>query len=156
MKSVTFSEIECLQDKAPHLSTLLAPRRLAQLALLIALGVPALVIAFYLLHPTAPLGYLVVPVLLAGALPLAPVLPGRLEVTTRFDACHMVGTLDATLGQMGYTQAERKPGSVLYRARAPYWSHWRSKEIVVKVRRHTLEVSGPETTLRALRRQMLP
>ncbi|WP_036170324.1 hypothetical protein [Massilia sp. 9096] len=154
MKSVTFSDIEPVQARAHRLPRRGLMRRLATLALLLAIGLPALMIAFHLLDPTAPLGYIVVPVLLGGLLPITQVLPGRFEVKTRFDACHMVVTLDETLGRLGYQQAERGPGSVRYRARGGRWPSWLHKEIDVTVKPHALEVVGPMPALRALRLQM--
>jgi hypothetical protein len=154
MKSVTFSEIERVRHQARALSTLLSIRSLPTLALTLALGLPALMIAFHLLDPTAPLAYIVVPVLLGGMLPMAQALPGRLQVSTRFEACHLVGTLDEALAKLGYVQAERTPGAVRYRARAERWPQWQNKEIAVTVRDHALEVTGPMPALRALRRQM--
>jgi hypothetical protein len=154
MKSVTFSDIEPVQTPSHRLPRRGLLRRLASLALLLALGLPALMIAFHLLDPTAPLGYIVVPVLLGGLLPVTQVLPGRFEVKTRFDACHMVVTLDETLSRLGYQQAGRGPGSVRYRARGARWPSWLNKEIEVIVKPHALEVVGPMPALRALRLQM--
>jgi hypothetical protein len=116
---------------------------------------PALIIAFHLIDPTAPLGYIVVPVLLGGLLPaVARTLPGRLEVTTRFSACHLVGTLDDTMESLGYVAAERGPGTVRYRTRPARWPKRHGEDITVTVRDHLLEVTGPVRTLRALRRQL--
>ena len=154
MKSVTFSDIERARNEARFLSTLLSLRGATLAALMLALGLPALMIAFHLLDPSAPLGYIVGPVLLGGLLPTMQLLPGRLQVTTRFDACHLVGTLDDAMDKLGYTQAGRAPGTVHYRARAERWPQWQHKEIAVTVRAHALEVTGPVTALRALRRQM--
>jgi hypothetical protein len=117
------------------------------LALTLALGLSALMFGFRQVDPGAPLAYIVVPVLAGGLLPMMTMMPGRFEVTTRFDACHLVVTLDEALGQLGYTPAERAPGAVRYRARG-------GKEIAVTVRAHALEVTGPVPALRALRRQM--
>jgi hypothetical protein len=154
MKSVMFSDIEHVQGRSRTLPSLQSIPRLATLALLLALGLPALMIAFHLLDPTAPLGYIVLPVLLGGLLPATQVLPGRFEVTTRFDACHMVLTLDEALDKLGYEQTTRAPGSVRYRARGSRWPRWLDKEITVNVHTHALEVSGPVPALRALRRQI--
>ena len=154
MKSVTFSDIERVQDRARRLPRLQSLRRLATLALLLALGLPALMVAFHLLDPTAPLGYIVVPVLVGGLLPVTQVLPGRFEVTTRFDACHLVVTLDEALSKLGYEQVERAPGSVRYRARSARWPRSLDKQITVNVRPHALEVTGPVSALRALRVRM--
>jgi len=85
-----------------------------------ALGLPALVVAFHLIDPTAPLGYIVVPVLMGALLPTAArTLPGRLEVTTRFSACHLVGTLDAAMERLGYAPPTAVPARYAI-ACAPY------------------------------------
>jgi hypothetical protein len=156
MKSVTFSEIERVRHQARALPLLLSLNRLPTLALTLAFGLPVLMVAFHLLDPTAPLGYIVVPVLLGAVLPMSQSLPGRLQVSTRFEACHLVGTLDDALGKLGYVQAERAPGVVRYRAgaRTGRWPQGQTKEIAVTVRDHALEVTGPMPALRALRRQM--
>jgi len=154
MKSVTFSDIERARNQARFLSTLQSLRGLTMAGTTLALGLPALMIAFHLLDPSAPLGYIVVPVLLGGLLPMMQVLPGRLQVTTRFDACHLVGTLDEALDKLGYAPSGRAPGTVHYRARAERWPQWQHKDIAVTVRAHALEVTGPVAALRALRRQM--
>ncbi|SDE53710.1 hypothetical protein SAMN05428966_10911 [Massilia sp. PDC64] len=155
MKSVTFSEIERVR-KGPHRPTSIDPaQRRVLLLLSMVLGLPALVLAFHLVDPTAPLGYIVVPVLLGGLLPaIARTLPGRFEVTTRFSACHLVGTLDDAMAQLGYVPVERGPGSVRYRMRAARWPAWRNADIMVTVRDHMLEVAGPVRTLQALRSQL--
>lgn len=155
MKSVTFSDIERARDQARFLSTLLSVRGLTTLTITLALGLPALVLAFHLLDPSAPLAYIVLPVLLGGLLPTAQVLPGRLQVTTRFPARHLVGTLDDALDKLGYTPAERVPGTVHYRrVRSEPWARWQNKEIAVTVRAHALDVTGPVAALRALRSQL--
>lgn len=147
MKSVTFSDIERVPEQARRPSPLATPQRLALLVLTLALGLPALMFVFRQADPGAPLAYIVVPILAGGLLPIMSMMPGRFEVTTRFDACHLVVTLDDALGRLGYAPAERAPGAVRYRARG-------GKEIAVTVRAHALEVTGPVPALRALRRQM--
>jgi hypothetical protein len=147
MKSVTFSDIERVPEQARRRFPLGSPQRLALLGLTLVLGLAALMIGFHLFAPATPLGYIVVPILAGGLLPMAQMMNGRLEVTTRFDACHLVCTLDEALGRLGYAQAERVPGAVRYRTRG-------GREIAVTVREHALEVRGPVPALRALRRQM--
>lgn len=154
MKSVTFSDIQRARDGARFLPALWSVRGLMVAAMTLSLGLPALMMAFHLLDPTAPLGYIVLPVLLGGVLPMMHVLPGRLQVMTRFDACHLVGTLDAAMDKLGYTPSGRAPGAVHYRARTERWPQWQHKEIVVAVRPHALDVTGPVAALRELRRQM--
>ena len=155
MKSVTFSEIERVRQ-GPHRPVPTDPaQRLVLLVLSMVLGLPALVVAFHLIDPTAPLGYIVVPVLMGALLPTAArTLPGRLEVTTRFSACHLVGTLDDAMERLGYAPTDRSPGTVRYRMRAARWPMLRGADITVTVRDHLLEVSGPMRTLRALRSQL--
>lgn len=95
MKSVTFSDIERVPEQARRPSPLRSPQRVTLLVLTLALGLPALMFIFQQIDPGAPLAYIVVPVLAGGLLPMMSMMPGRFEVTTRFDACHLVVTLDA-------------------------------------------------------------
>ena len=155
MKSVTFSEIERIRKGAHDFSPIDSTQRLVLFLTSMVLGLPALVIAFHLIDPTAPLGYIIVPVLLGGLLPaVARTLPGRFEVTTRFSACHLVGTLDDAMERLGYAAAERGPGTVRYRTHPARWPKRQGADITVTVRDHLLEVTGPVRTLRALRRQL--
>jgi hypothetical protein len=147
MKSVTFSDIERVPEQAQKRFPLGSPQRLALLGVTLALGLLAVVAACHMFDPSAPLGYIVAPVLAGGLLPMTQMMNGRLQVSTRFDACHLVGTLDDAMQALGYAAAERAPGTVRYRARG-------GKEIAVTVRAHALEVTGPVPALRALRRQM--
>jgi hypothetical protein len=84
---------------------------------------------------------------------LHPAQAGRLEVTTRFQACHLAGTLDDALAQLGYTPAVRAPGRLRYQARTA-GALWRKAEVDVTVHAHALDVTGPLPTLSALRRQL--
>ena len=155
MKSVTFSDIERVRKGSYRSAPAVPAQRLMFLLLSMTAGLPALVIAFHLIDPTAPLGYIVLPVLLGGLLPTAARnITGRFEVTTRFSACHLVGTLDGALHRLGYTPAERNPGTMHYRARAKAWPQWQGGDVTVTVRDHMLEVTGPMRTLRTLRRQL--
>jgi hypothetical protein len=155
MKSVTFSEIEPVRKGPHHLAAIDPAQRLTLLLLSMVLGLPALVVAFHLVDPTAPLGYIVVPVLLGGLLPtVARALPGRFEVTTRFAARHLVGSLDDAMERLGYTRSECGPGTVRYRMPAARWPARQGGDITVTVRDHMLDVTGPMRTLRALRRQL--
>jgi hypothetical protein len=155
MKSVTFSEIERVRQGPHHPVPTDPAQRLVLLVLSMVLGLPALVVAFHLIDPTAPLGYIVVPVLMGALLPTAArTLPGRLEVTTRFSACHLVGTLDDAMERLGYAPTDRSPGTVRYRMRAARWPMSRGADITVTVRDHLLEVTGPVRTLHALRRHL--
>jgi hypothetical protein len=154
MKSVTFSDIVRVPDQPRSPFTLSGKRGPGQLALTLGLGLAALALVIHLIDPAAPLVYIVLPVLAGGLLPLTGVVPGRLEVATRFDACHLVGTLDETLNQLGYRPATRGPGALRYRARAARWPG-RGNEVGITVRDHALEVTGPVPVLQALRERMV-
>jgi hypothetical protein len=154
MKSVSMSEVVRAHDRARLLFPIQSWRQFGGLAATLALGLPAIMFAVHLLNPAAPLAYIVIPVLLGGVLPLAAALPGRFEVRTRFDAQHMVGTLDDTLETLGYAQAGAEAGALRYRARKPGWFHSREREIAVTLRDRRIEIVGPIATLRTLQRRM--
>lgn len=151
MKSVMFSEVVPAQRSAGLLRTL-SP--LAAYGLTVAVGMPLLVLAMHLLDPSAPLAYIVLPVLAGLALPLCASAPGRLEVNTRFEACHMAGTLDTTLAALGYSRAAAAPGLLRYvKTGRPSWRN-RAQNVNIRVQAHTLEVIGPVPVLRALQKAL--
>jgi hypothetical protein len=120
-------------------------------ALTLALGLPALIFAFHQLDPGAPLPFIVLPVLAGGVAPMLALRPGRFEVSTRFDAQHLVRTLETTLGGLGFERVGQRAGTVRYRTQG---ARWMEKEIAVTVRAHSIEVSGPVPALRALQAQL--
>ena len=135
MKSVTLSDIEHVQDRAPSRASLVALPRVGALALLLALGLPALGRAIPPDRPDAPRSATSwCRCCCGGLLPVARALTGRLEVTTRFEACHCA-TLDEALDRLGYAPAERAPGTLRYRARGARWPRWAWPDITVTVRR---------------------
>jgi len=151
MKSVMFSEVMPAQQRAGRLGTL-SP--LTAYGLTLAIGMPLLVIAMHLFDPTAPLAYIVLPVLAGLALPLFANAPGRLDVNTRFDACHMATTLDATLASLGYVRGDAAPGLLRYvKTTRPTWRK-RAHNVNVRVHAHALEVIGPVPVLRALQKAL--
>lgn len=156
MKSVRFSDIERIRNGRVGSPPASPPQRLLGLSLTLGLGLPVLALLLHLAAPATPLAYVVLPVLFGGLLPLARVLPGRLEVSTRFAACHLVGALDEEMGKLGYVPAERGPGTLRYRHRtgAARWPRGRARDIAVTVYEHALELTGPMPALRALRRRM--
>jgi hypothetical protein len=154
MESVTLSEVVHAHDRARLLFPIQSWRQLGALALTLALGLPAIMFAAHLLAPATPLAYIVIPVLAGGLLPVLAALPGRFEVSTRFDAQHLVGTLDHTLGTLGYAQAGAQAGALRYRARKPGWFRSREQEIAVTLRDRRIEIVGPIATLRTLQGRM--
>lgn len=145
MKSVTFSEVVPTGAAAPVRG---GARRFA---LMLALGLPALVLGAHQLDPSAPLAYIVLPVLAGAVVPLWAVLSGKLEVKTRFDAHHLLRTVDSTLGALGYEKVEQHRGALRYRTAG---ARWLQREIAVSVGEHSIEVIGPVPALRALQASM--
>jgi hypothetical protein len=152
MKSISFSEVVYAHDVAPWLSRSRPRRRLASFALLLAAGLAGLMALFHWLDPGAPLAFIVAPVLAGGLLPLFALMPARFEVTTRFQARHLLRTLEEGLDRLGYERAAA-PGEMLrYRPRSARWMGWPVKTIEVTLREHVLCISGPAITLHALRK----
>lgn len=151
MKSVMFSEV-VRSSRGGGLLRGLSP--LTAYGLTVAIGLPLLVLALHLFDPSAPLAFIVLPVLAGLALPLYASTPGRLDVNTRFDACHMSMTLDATLASLGYARCEAGPGLLRYARTAR--SSWRTRmhTVNVRVHSHALEVIGPIPVLRALQKAL--
>jgi hypothetical protein len=154
MKSVTISEVVRAHNRSRLLFPIQSWRQLASLATTLALGLPAIMLMFHLIDPATPLACIVIPVLAGGLLPVFAALPGRFEMTTRFDARYLVPRLDDTLKALGYAQAGQQRGAVRYRARNAGWFHCQEKEISVRLSEHALEIVGPIVTLRALQRHI--
>lgn len=151
MKSVMFSEVVRSQRSSGLLRGL-SP--LTAYGLTMAVGLPLLVLALHLFDPDAPLALIVLPVLAGLALPLCFSAPGRLDVNTRFDACHMSMTLDSTLAALGYARVEAGPGRLRYvRTTRPTW-RTRAQTVNVRVHSHALEVIGPIPVLRSLQKAL--
>jgi hypothetical protein len=152
MKSVTFSEVIYAHEVVPWLSPQRPWRRLASFALVMVLGVAGLIALFHQLDPTAPIAFVVVPVLAGALLPLLALMPARFEVTTRFEARHLLVTLEEGLDQLGYERQPMPPGYLRYRPRGSFLMRWPSKDIEVALREHLLCITGPAITLHALRK----
>jgi hypothetical protein len=152
MKSVTLSEV--VRDGSHPLYSAAALRRAMLFGLVLSLGLAAIVVAFRLLDPGAPLGLIAGPVLLGGLLPVLTANAGRFEVQTRFDARHLVGTLDGALDGLGYAPAERAAGTVRYRPSGLGFLAWNRPEITITVRDHALDIVGPFDTLCMLQRRL--
>ena len=144
MKSVMFSEIV----QAPRYAALRGLTPLTAYGLTLAVGTPLLVLALHAAFPDAPLASIILPVLAGLGLPLCISAPGRLEVNTRFDACHMRATLGTTLGEMGFIEAGASPERIRYVKAGS--GAWRAQAVSVRIRAHTLEVTGPIPALRTL------
>ncbi|MDB5748164.1 MAG: hypothetical protein JWP72_3012 [Massilia sp.] len=147
MKSVMFSEIVHAHRGAGGLRAL---PPLVAYGLTVAIGMPLLVLALRALDPGAPLAVIVLPMLAGLALPLWAGTPGRLDVSTRFDAVHMRHTLNEALAALGYVEASAAPGQLRYVSRTGNAWRARGQMVNVRIHSHALEVIGPIPTLRAL------
>jgi hypothetical protein len=154
MKNVTLSAVVRNYARRRLLCPILTWRQLALYAATLALGLPVIVMLTHLLDPSAPLVCIVGPVLAGGLLPAFMLLPGRFEVTTRFQAHHLLETLDASLGRLGYVQAAADPTSVRYRPRKRHWLAGPAADIAVTLHPHAADIAGPLGPLRALQRQL--
>jgi hypothetical protein len=154
VKSVTLSEIVRAHDPSRFLNPVQSWRQLASLALALAIGLPLIAALFHLLDPSAPLPFIVVPVVLGGLAPVFAVLPARFEVATRFQARHFIRTLDETLGTLGYVPVDNQRDTVCYRSQHPGWLRWKENEIRVTIREHAIEITGPIAPLRSLKRRI--
>jgi hypothetical protein len=130
-------------------------RQLRRLALTLALGLPAIMLAFHFLDPAAPLAYIVAPVLAGGLLPLFMAPPGQFEVATRAAGTEaLAGALEHVFAGMGFEKKPDGHGALRYRARKQGWLGWHDGEVELTLRGHAIEVSGPVAILQALRRHM--
>lgn len=152
MKSVMFSEVMYAHELAPWLSPARPRLRLASFALFMVLGLTGLVLLFRRLDPTAPLEFIVIPVLAGGIIPLLAMMPARFQATTRFEARHLLRTLEDGLAGLGYERMAAAHGLLRYRPRQGLGARWPAKEIEVVLCEHELSVSGPALTLHALRK----
>ncbi|MDQ2989256.1 MAG: hypothetical protein M3R60_09160 [Pseudomonadota bacterium] len=154
MKSVSLSEVVRAHDSFRFLCPIQSWSQLISLALTLAVGLTCIVMLFMAIDPTAPLAYIVVPVLLGGLAPVFAALPARFEVSTRFQAAYFFKTLDETILSMGYTHAESaaertrcyRPLTGLFR--------WKEHAIAVTVTDHAITVGGPVVALRLLQHKL--
>jgi hypothetical protein len=125
-------------------------RQTGRLAVVLAVGLPAIMLAFHFLDPAAAPSYIVFPVLAGGLLPLLMPPPGRFEIATDGDAHACAAVLDDVLGALGYARQAVEPGVIRYRLRGS----GRSRPIDVRVGEHRLAVVGPVVALRSLRQRL--
>lgn len=153
MKSVTVSEIERIHERPGFLRRVGTWRQCLPWALTMLAGLPVLVLALWLIDPSTPLSYIVLPALAGALLPMCMLGPGRFEMRTRFDAHYMISTLDEALAALGYRRAEAANDSIRYWRPRP-WLRAQEGAITVAVRPHALEVIGPVGSLRLLQHRI--
>ncbi|MFL6672774.1 MAG: hypothetical protein ACJ8LG_05710 [Massilia sp.] len=153
MFTVTITDIVRLRHRSRF--PIQSWRQLRRLAVTLALGLPALMLAFHLLDPAAPLAYVVAPVLVGGLLPLFLAPPGQFEVASRAtDAGRLAGALEHAIEGMGYVRTATDDGALRYRAARQGWLGWHDKEVRLTTRGQAIHVSGPVAILHALRERI--
>jgi hypothetical protein len=145
---VTVSAIVRVRGGAPF--PLQSWREVRRLALVLAVGLPAIMLAFHFLDPGAPAAYIVLPVLAGGLLPLMLPPTGRFEVATHGDARSLAGTLDETLAALGYAREGAGTDVVRYRARA----QGRAGPVAVTIGERRLAITGPVAVLEGLHQHL--
>lgn len=153
MKSVTFSEIVRIHERPFFLRRPATWRQLFPWAATLAVGLPLLMLVLHAIAPETPLPFIVLPALVGGLLPVAMIGPGRFEMRTRFDAHHMIRTLDEALVSLGYRRTASDPDRISYFRPQP-WLRGREGSIEVAVQPHTLQVVGPVGSLRLLQQRI--
>ena len=153
MKSVTFSEIVRIRKRPFFLARQDTWRQLLPWGLTLLLGLPLLVLALRFIDPGAPLPFIVLPALAGALLPAAMVGPGQFEMNTRFDARHMLATLDEALVSLGYRRSPSDTEQLSYFRPRP-WLSARDGSILVEVSPHALQVVGPVGSLRLLQQRI--
>ena len=154
MKSVSMSQVVRSHDSYRFLCPIQSWSQLVSLALTLTVGLALIAALFMALDPTAPMAYILLPVLLGGLAPVFAALPGRFEVVTRFQAHHFLKTLDATIVEMGYAPAESASGRTRqYRPQAKLF-RWKENAIAVTVTEHAITVGGPVFALRLLQEKL--
>jgi predicted MFS family arabinose efflux permease len=124
-------------------------RQTRRLALVLPLGLAAIMLAFHFLDPQAPAAYIVLPVLAGGLLPLMLPPTGRFEVATH-DARALAGTLDETLAALGYVREGAAAGVIRYRVRAPGGA----RPVAVTIGERGLAITGPVAVLEGLHQHL--
>lgn len=153
MNSITFSEIVRIRERPFFLGRRATWRQLLPWVLTLALGLPFLTLVLHFIDPGTPLPFIVLPALAGGLLPIAMMGPGRFEMNTRFDARHMINTLDDALTSLGYRRTASDPERISYFRPRP-WLRGREGAIEVAVTPHALQVKGPVGSLRLLQQRI--
>lgn len=152
MQNVTLGAVVRDHARRQLLCPIRSMRQLGAYAVTLALGLPVIAFLAQMFDPTAPMAYIVAPVLAGGLLPAFALLPGRLEVNTRFHAYHLTGTLDESMHRLGYVKMEADSADLRYRARR--WLCGKDADVAVTFYPHAADIAGPLGTLRALQRQL--
>lgn len=154
MKSVSLSQVVRSHDSVRYFCPIQSWNQFRSLALTLTIGLTCIALLSMALDPTAPVAYIVVPVLLGGVAPVFAALPGKFEVVTRFHAHHFLKTLDEAIVSMGYTPAQSATERTRHYRRKTGLFHWKENAIALTVTEHAITVGGPIFTLRMLQQKL--
>ena len=154
MKSVSLTQVVRSHDSYRYLCPIQSWGQFLSLALTLTIGLGFIAMLFMAFDPTAPVAYVVVPVLLGGMAPVFAALPARFEVFTRFQAQHFLKTLDQAIRSMGYQPAASNAGRTRHYSRQAGLFRWKENAIAVTVTEHTITVGGPIFAMRMLQHKL--
>jgi hypothetical protein len=154
MKSVSLSQVVRSHDSYRLFCPIQSWSQLLSLALALTAGLACISLLFMAIDPSAPVGYVVAPVLLGGLAPVFAALPGQFEVVTRFHAHHFLKTLDETIMTMGYAPTAPAADRTLRYSRTTGLFRWKENVIALSVTEHAITVSGPMFALRVLQQKL--
>lgn len=155
MKSVSLSQVVRSHDSYRFFCPIQSWGQFLSLALTLTVGLACIALLFMAIDPTAPVAYIVVPVLLGGLAPVFAALPGQFQVVTRFHAQYFLKTLDETILSMGYVPAESPADRTRRYSRATGLFQWKENAIAVTVTEHAITIGGPIFTLRMLQQKLI-
>lgn len=154
MKSVSLSQVVRSHDSYRYFCPIQSWGQFISFALTLSVGLALIAMLFMALDPTAPVAFVVVPVLLGGLLPVFAALPARFDVFTRFNAHYFVKTLDETIVSMGYTETDSPDARTRHYSRQTGLFRWKENSITVTVNEHAISVDGPIFALRLLQQKL--
>ena len=155
MKSVSLSQVVRSHNGFRFFCPLQSWRQFLSLAVTLSVGLTCIALLFMAIDPTAPMAYIIVPILLGGLAPVFAALPGQFEVATRFHAQYFLKTLDQTIVSMGYSAQLPATGRTHRYSRSTSLFNWKEHAIVVTVSEHAITIDGPIFTLRMLQQKLI-
>lgn len=155
MKSVTMSDVVRSHESYRYLCPIQSWSQFLSLAVTLTVGLALIAMVVAAIDPSAPIAFVVLPVLLGGLVPVFAVLPARFEVCTRFQAQHFVKTLDETILSMGYAQTESGANRTHLYSRKSGLFHWKESAISVTVGEHAIIVGGPIAAMYQLQQKLI-
>ena len=154
MKSVSLSQLVRSQQPASLSKPVQSWRELTAIGLTLSAGLALIALFLMTLDPGVPAAWIIVPVLLGGSLPLFATMAGQFDVQTRFDAAHLVHTLDSSLVEMGYAPTGDTNSRLRHYIRPASLFRWKARTISLAIHEHAITIAGPLPALRRLQHSL--